>query len=86
MIDAQIHMAAVSGHQARIPQQGHPCHIHRHHERRGEAGVKPADAHEIVHGRDGIAAKNRDVLAQLFQGQVQRPGTADGVAVGVLMA
>ena len=79
MLGVLLHIVAVA-------EQLDTCHIHRHHEGGGETGIEPADLHKIIQRRDRVAAKHGHVLAQGFQRQVQRAGTSDGVAVGVLMA
>ena len=86
MVDTQVHVFGVLLHIVAVAEQLDAGHIHRHHKGGGETGVEAADLHEIIQGRDRVAAEHGNVLAQRFQRQVQRPGTADGVAVGVLMA
>ena len=86
MVDAQVHVLGILLHIVAVTEQLDARHVHRHHKGGGETGIEPADLHKIIQRRDRVAAKHGHILAQGFQRQVQRTGTSDGVAVGVLMA
>ena len=86
MVNAQIDVLGIFLNVVALPEQLDAGHIHRHHKGGGEAAVKHAAGHIVIHGRNRVTAQHGGILAQLLQGKAERRAGADGIAVRILVA
>ena len=86
VVDAQVHMAAVTGHIPLFSKQLHAGHIHSHHQLRLELPLEDLGRRIAIPGGQLVRAEHCRPFAQLEQAMVQRTGTAHGISIRVFVA